>query len=230
MMTLIAIAITRAYVYSSAVVFGLSGKVFFWEKVAMNRSEFLNTAFGVFAALSGLLYLSGAAPADQIEFRAVLRAYQHGMPVAAPARGEAVFWLSKDGSELHYRLTVTDIEDVIMSHLHLDEEHEISTPIVWLYPSSPPPKLIPGRHEGVLAEGTITAEDLRGPLEGKPLVELIREMRAGHAYVNLHTRHHHHFELRGQVGSYLMAGLLALSRWRSSMGQCYFKTGYSVQV
>ena len=31
MMTLIAVAITTAYVYSSAVVFGLSGKMFFWE-------------------------------------------------------------------------------------------------------------------------------------------------------------------------------------------------------
>lgn len=31
MMTLIAVAITTAYLYSSAVVFGLSGMVFFWE-------------------------------------------------------------------------------------------------------------------------------------------------------------------------------------------------------
>ncbi len=31
MMTLIAVAITTAYVYSAAVVFGLSGKIFFWE-------------------------------------------------------------------------------------------------------------------------------------------------------------------------------------------------------
>src|SRR4030042_1286708 len=31
MMTLIALAITTAYVYSSAVVFGLAGEVFFWE-------------------------------------------------------------------------------------------------------------------------------------------------------------------------------------------------------
>jgi Cu2+-exporting ATPase len=35
MMTLIALAITTAYVYSSAVVFGLSGKVFFWELVTL---------------------------------------------------------------------------------------------------------------------------------------------------------------------------------------------------
>ena len=31
MMTLVAVAITTAYVYSSAVVFGLTGKMFFWE-------------------------------------------------------------------------------------------------------------------------------------------------------------------------------------------------------
>lgn len=31
MMTLIAVAVTAAYVYSSAVVFGLAGKIFFWE-------------------------------------------------------------------------------------------------------------------------------------------------------------------------------------------------------
>ncbi len=31
MMTLVAVAITTAYLYSSAVVFGLTGKMFFWE-------------------------------------------------------------------------------------------------------------------------------------------------------------------------------------------------------
>ena len=35
MMTLIAVAITTAYVYSSAVTFGLPGKVFFWELVTL---------------------------------------------------------------------------------------------------------------------------------------------------------------------------------------------------
>ncbi|GMQ81126.1 MAG: heavy metal translocating P-type ATPase [Rhodothermia bacterium] len=35
MMTLIAIAITTAYIYSSAVIFGLVGKIFFWELVTL---------------------------------------------------------------------------------------------------------------------------------------------------------------------------------------------------
>jgi len=34
MMTLIALAITAAYIYSSAVVFGLEGRFFFWELAA----------------------------------------------------------------------------------------------------------------------------------------------------------------------------------------------------
>jgi Cu2+-exporting ATPase len=35
MMNLIALAIMVAYFYSSAVVFGLSGKIFFWELVTL---------------------------------------------------------------------------------------------------------------------------------------------------------------------------------------------------
>ena len=35
MMTLIAVAITTAYLYSSAVVFGLEGKIFYWELVTL---------------------------------------------------------------------------------------------------------------------------------------------------------------------------------------------------
>ena len=35
MMTLIAVAITTAYVYSSAVVFGLAGNIFFWETATL---------------------------------------------------------------------------------------------------------------------------------------------------------------------------------------------------
>ena len=35
MMTLIALAISVAYLYSSAVVFGLEGKIFFWELVSL---------------------------------------------------------------------------------------------------------------------------------------------------------------------------------------------------
>ena len=35
MMTLIGLAISVAFIYSSAVVFGLSGKMFFWETATL---------------------------------------------------------------------------------------------------------------------------------------------------------------------------------------------------
>lgn len=149
--------------------------------------------------LTGLLLAAGFdSAAEQGEFRAVLTSYHHAIPIETPARGEVIFRLSEDGSELRYKFTVNNVSYVIMAHVHLGSWEHIETPVVWLYPSSPPPKLIPRRFDGVLAEGTITAANLRGQLRGKSLADLVAEMGAGNAYVNLHTRHHH-FELRGRI-------------------------------
>jgi hypothetical protein len=149
--------------------------------------------------LIGLMLAAGlGSAAEQGEFRAVLTSYHHAVPIEAPARGEAIFRLSEDGSELRYKLIVDNVENIIMAHVHLGSWEHIETPVVWLYPSSPPPKLMPGRFDGVLAEGIITAANLRGQLGGKSLADLVEDMRAGNAYVNLHTLHHH-FELRGRI-------------------------------
>lgn len=112
---------------------------------------------------------------------------------------EVSFRLSEDGTRLHYTLKVHDIENITMAHLHLGEAGKIGTPVVWLYPSSPPPKLIPGKVDGVLAEGTIGSEDLIGGLRGRPLRDLTEEMRAGNTYVNIHTVEHGEGSICGQV-------------------------------
>lgn len=63
MMTLIAVAIAVAYVYSSAVVFGLSGKVFFWELATLIDIMLLGhwiemrSVMGASAALESLVKL-----------------------------------------------------------------------------------------------------------------------------------------------------------------------------
>ena len=40
---------------------------------------------------------------------------------------------------------------------------------------------------GVLAEGTVTAADLIGPLAGQTLSSLMAQIAAGNVYVNVHT-------------------------------------------
>ncbi|MEJ2725126.1 MAG: CHRD domain-containing protein, partial [Deltaproteobacteria bacterium] len=69
---------------------------------------------------------------------------------------EATFTPNEDETQLHYVLKVHNIKNITMAHLHLGTMGEVSTPVVWLYPHSPPPKLIPRSFTGVLAEGTIT--------------------------------------------------------------------------
>jgi hypothetical protein len=107
--------------------------------------------------------------------------------------------LSEDRTRLHYTLKVHNLENITMAHLHLGKVGQIGTPVVWLYPSSPPPRLIPGRFDGVLAQGTITQKDLIGGLRGRPLAALIDEMQAGNIHVNIHTTEHPEGSICGQV-------------------------------
>jgi hypothetical protein len=53
--------------------------------------------------------------------------------------------------------------------------------------------------DGLLAEGTITAADLVGPLAGMSIDDLLAEMRAGNAYVNVHSEANPGGEIRGQI-------------------------------
>lgn len=103
------------------------------------------------------------------------------------AQGEARFKLAKDGQSLHYKLNIANIENVFMAHLHLGPADGTGPIVVWLYPSRPPAQPLPGRTQGTLAEGDITAADLTGPLAGQPLSALLAAIEAGSVYVNVHT-------------------------------------------
>ena len=60
--------------------------------------------------------------------------------------------------------------------------------------------------DGVDADGTLTAADLIGPLEGGTIADLVAEMRAGNAYVNVHTVAIPAGEIRGQIVANVPAG------------------------
>ena len=134
-----------------------------------------------------------------LNFRAHLSGGEEVPPVDTRAQGQAVFQLSRDGSELSYRLIVANIQNVTQAHIHMAPRGENGPVVAWLYPEGPPAELIPGRFNGVLATGTITADDLVGPLAGAGLEDLIEAMLAGDLYVNVHTSQFPPGEIRGQI-------------------------------
>lgn len=133
-------------------------------------------------------------------FIAALRGASEVPPVTTDAVGSAGVMVNADGQGLTYMILVGRIDNVRMAHIHLGPPGANGPVVAWLYPPSPPPALIPGESNGVLAEGVITAANLVGPLTGQPISALIEQIRAGNTYVNVHTQQNPGGEIRGQLG------------------------------
>lgn len=104
---------------------------------------------------------------------------------ATPAHGQAHLQLSRDGSELVCKLNVSEISNVVQAHIHLGQPTDNGPIVAFLYG---PVAAGGGPVEGRLSTTTVTAADLRGPLTGSENLEaLMEQVRAGKAYVNVHT-------------------------------------------
>ncbi|RPJ32657.1 MAG: CHRD domain-containing protein [Planctomycetaceae bacterium] len=140
-----------------------------------------------------------AAFAGSPSFSAHLAGRNEVPAVDTLAQGQAHFKLSEDGTALEYKLIAANVENILQSHIHVGAAGTNGPVVVFLYPDAPPAVLIPGRFDGVLAEGVITSADLIGPLTGMTLDDLLAAIEAGNAYVNLHTSQFPGGEIRGQI-------------------------------
>jgi len=151
----------------------------------MRRST---TLISLAATLSLLLTLVAASATFSVgppqNFVAPLSGDQEVPPRDTNAHGVAKFQLNAAGTELSYILIASNIENVVFSHIHLAPAGVNGGVVVFLLHDQPPGG---GRTNGVLATGTITADDLINALAGHPLSDLIDAMEAGNAYVNVHT-------------------------------------------
>ncbi|MBM2831194.1 MAG: hypothetical protein HW414_246 [Dehalococcoidia bacterium] len=146
-----------------------------------------------------LTVLSTACGAGGKSFSAKLDGVQEVPPVVTEAKGEATVKFNSAMTQAEFEVKVSNIMDVTMAHIHLAAAGKNGTPVVWLYPSASPAKLILGKSDGKLATGTFTAANLVGPLAGKSLNDLFSEITAGNAYVNVHTSKNPSGEIRGQL-------------------------------
>ena len=115
------------------------------------------------------------------------------------AKGTARIRLNDDGDRMEFVVEVEGIRNVKAAHMHLGKAGVNGPVIAWLYPSSPPERLIEGDFRGVLGRGDLRKNDLIGPMSGKSLDDLAREIRNGNVFVNVHTNQNPDGEIRGQL-------------------------------
>ena len=135
--------------------------------------------------LAGAPAARGATPAGAGgSYTAALSGGEEVPPRTTPASGQATFQVSADGQSLTYTVTVSDIANVIAGHIHIAAKGTNGDIVLPLVPTAPPNG---GPKSGVIGQGTATAAQLIGPLQGKTLADLVAALDAGNAYVNIHT-------------------------------------------
>lgn len=134
------------------------------------------------------LVLAGLpAGAEETSFSAKLTGAAHlPEPIDTKAEGELKLVASADGKTIRYTLTVTNIRNPSAAELHLGTPIANGPVVARLFPTASA-SAKKGDYSGVLAEGTIDAADLVGPMTGSSMADLLAEIRDGNSYVNVHT-------------------------------------------
>jgi len=151
-------------------------------------------------AASGLLLIALAPVAagdNNKEFRASLNGYLEVPSIATDARG--TFRAELKGDKLNYRLTIRDFsEDPLFAHIHFARPDVNGGVIAFLCGGDDKP-VCP--RNGTVT-GTVTAANVIGPGRGitaGEFGELIKAMRNGATYANVHSNTYQPGEIRGNI-------------------------------
>ena len=165
----------------------------------MRKKKIHTIIFLMLFLFSGMLMNAAVTAADYSK-PPILVAYLSGnqmVPqVHTSAQGKVVFQLSDDGEELFFKIDVSDIKDITAAHIHVASEQDNGRVVVVLFDFDNPGT---GKVNSTVMEGTITSAHLVGPLVGRPLENLLREMEEGYAYINVHTKEYPQGYIRGQI-------------------------------
>jgi hypothetical protein len=142
--------------------------------------------------------------------RADLRGFREVPAVSSSARGSFFATLSQDETEIQYRLDYSDLEGTVtQAHIHLGATHTNGGISIWLCgtATNPGPTGTPGcgapGGDGPEAAGTLTAAGIVGPagqgIAAGEFAELVRAIKAGVTYANVHSTAVPSGEIRGQI-------------------------------
>ena len=127
------------------------------------------------------------------EFGANLTGQQEVPPVDTQGVGEAIFVPIQPANEtIDFYVNATGIQAVTQAHIHSGSPGENGPIVVTLFTLNPV-------QNGVSINGSIAANNLEGPMQGKTVAELIDAIKSNTTYVNVHTEQNPEGELRGQL-------------------------------
>lgn len=111
--------------------------------------------------------------------------------------GKFEYELNEDGT-ISYTLSARKMNsNVTQSHIHLNGCGANGGVVAFLFGPFFPDG-VPA--DGELIQGTLTDASLRGALAGKTIADLVAQIEAGNAYVNVHSVTIPSGEIRGQLG------------------------------
>ena len=130
-----------------------------------------------------------------MKFAATMSGDQLSPPTDTSVNGTASFRTTTYDTVIKYKIKIAGSSDVTGADIHMRKKGENGEAVVDL--------LIDSKKNGIKLgtsiRGNITSSDLKGPLKGKILAELISAMRNGTTYVNIDTPYHQNGEIRGQI-------------------------------
>jgi hypothetical protein len=135
-------------------------------------------------------------------FAAALSGYQETPTLNSNGRGSFSASLDNRTSSIRYRLTYTGLANVTVAHIHLGARAIAGGIAAFLCGGDDKPAC---PTNGGTVTGTITAANVHAiPAQGLPandFTDLVRAVRAGATYANVHTMAFPAGEIRGQIGS-----------------------------
>lgn len=112
-------------------------------------------------------------------------------PVTTTATGTASVTIDDDAQTISFAINVTGLVDGQGAHIHVADANNAG-PVALTLTTTPKP----GTFTGLFASGTAQASEVTG---GETFSTLVAKIRAGNAYVQLHTLANPGGEIRGQL-------------------------------
>jgi hypothetical protein len=182
-----------------------NSKLYLREEINMRK---LNTMLLAGFAMTSVLYGGSGAWADDDsdQFRARLIGYNEPPSISSTGSGAFRAKLSRSETSFEYELGFQDLAaDVTQAHIHLGQRAVNGGITIWLCGTTalPGPAGTPrcgGPRSGMVSR-TVTAADVIGPagqgIAAGDFQQVLRAMRAGVTYANVHSTRNPGGEIRG---------------------------------